>query len=104
MALHASAPRAALRAAGALLRKLGGAAAKLSTLGLPRRFWTLFYGGYLAALVAKALRRKLRAAGDAYDGLDGIVSFSSRMIAGAWSLVCFTHTAAFELLPLIFSS
>ena len=79
--------------AGAALLKLPALALRLTGravalpfrvfgVGLQRRTWLLFYSGYLAALAFKAARRAWRRRHDAYDGLDGLVSFSSRLIAG----------------------
>lgn len=56
--------------------------AQALTLGLSRRTWLLFNAGYALALLLKAARKELRRRRDAFEGLDGIVSFSSRMIAG----------------------
>lgn len=72
-------------ALSALARAAGRAASisgKVASLGLPARTWALFYGGYFAALLVKALRRALRSS-DVADGLDGVVSFSSCLIAAA---------------------
>lgn len=71
-------PALALRVAGRVLalpiRIMGG--------GLSRRTWLLFYSGYIAAQLLKAARGALKRRRDPYDGLDGVVSFSSRLIAG----------------------
>lgn len=72
-------PGRALRLSGRILKL----PFKVLTLGIQGRTWLLFYCGYFAALLVKGLVRKLRRREeDAYDGLDGIVSFSSRLIAG----------------------
>jgi len=64
---------------------------KIAGLGLSRRTWLLWYTGYFCALAIKAVAKTIKKRRDAYEGMDGIVSFSSRMIAGAsWSaaLLC----------------
>ncbi|KAI8473409.1 MAG: S-adenosyl-L-methionine-dependent methyltransferase [Monoraphidium minutum] len=84
------APDALLKAPAAALRLAGRAAAlpfRLAAvpfkISMQKRTWLLFYTGYFAALLAKAARKAWRARADAYEGLDGLVSFSSRLIAAA---------------------
>jgi hypothetical protein len=79
--------------AGAVLRlpvavlKLAGKIAqiplKVAGLGLSRRTWALFYGGYFGALLVKLAAKTVKQRRHAFDGMADIVSFSSCMIAGA---------------------
>jgi hypothetical protein len=77
------APLTVLRVAGRVLRL----PFRVAGLGLSRRGWFLFYTGYWVAKGARLAKAKIKQRNDAYDGLDGPVSFSACLIAGErWHL------------------